>query len=642
MSPQMSQAALAGLIAEFAAVTTETIVITSPDTTHPKGPVVLYANPAALRVIGMPAGEYIGDRCFRTSADQNERLRAQLIEAARTRQPVIAEWEGKSTAHSGSARWLQINVVPLFNPDKSLKGFVRVGRDITERKHSEQERETTQRLLASVFGVIDNALAVLDHNGKFIMINTALTRRFGWSVMDILGKDFTAMIAEANRHRISREILAQSDIGVTARHPAQLLHRNGTVEQGEIVATSIEQPGNSRYFVLTLFARTETPAGAGSKMEQTLKGIRQKSGPGSTLVAGKLQLIGLQAIRDIFADRWPGVSEQVFTTAEQILKRHLQPGDVYERTKDDGFLICFPELTETEGQFKARTIGQEIRERLIGEIPEMSTLQVDSFAAQISLPAEDGGEDGDITSALDARLNRERKRVLQTALDTLRTALVSAEVAFQAVRTDTNHPAPLLVTRLPPFIEEALQTLRALGENSFSVEAETLLLTGAAERVLAEVTQNRSDLILVPTRFETLTHRRDAERWLQIARTLGEPGKRRLMAEITDLSRDTARSRLADLMIMTASLFRTVALELPSADPSFLSLLPRGIPIVTIPVQRLGNDSHQSQAEAAQRLLKSLATRNTRLMVKGVSSTAQAASLARAGVPLLLTSQVSW
>lgn len=641
MRSMLSEADLSGLLRKFADTTNETIIITDANLLAPEGPVVLYANPAVLQTPGTDADRFVGYGMFKWYAtDHREKLRQQLQDAYRSRQPVMAEWEVQITDAANRHIWLQVNVIPVFNPDQSLRAFIRVGRDVTARKHSEHERETTQRLLASVLGVIDNAIAVVDDNLKFIMINTALTRQFGWSVMDILGKAFTTVVAEPDKEGITQRLFSRREIGVTLRRTAQLLCRDGNRRQGEVVATAIEQPGGRRFFVVTLLPKIEPPAGEASEMEQALQTLMRKAGPSGFVVAGKLQLIGLEEVRAVFAERWASVMERVISTAENIVKRHLLVGDVFQRTKDDGFLICFAELTEAEAQFKARVIGQEIRERLIGEIPEMADVRVESYAAQMPVAMEGSTSETDITSALEARLHHERDRVIQAALQTLQSTLLVAQIAFQTVRTDTNQPAPLLMSRLPPALDQALQTVLALGQNNFAIEAETLLLTGAGERALAEVAQNRQDLIIVPVRLETLSHRRDADRWLQVARTVGDSGKRRLVAEITDLRRETAATRLSDFMSMASSLFRTIAYELPTADPNFLGTLPRGVLIVTIPIHRLaiGGD----HVEAARRLLKGLATRNTRLLVKGVSNTAQAASLARAGVPLLLTSQVSW
>src|SRR5262249_3598253 len=144
---------------------------------------------------------------------------------------------------------------------------------------------------------------------------------------------------------------------------------------------------------------------------------------------------------------------------------------------------------------------------------------------------------------------------------------------------------------------------------------------------------DRTDLLMTSVRLTTLSHRREAEHWLQVARTLGGPGKKRLIVEITQLGRDTARARLTDVTIMVSALFRAMAFELPTVEPTFLNLLPVTAPLVTIEARLLGDNV----VPPVTRLLKALLPRRCRLIVKNVPSPALAATLAKAGVPLIAT-----
>ena len=346
-------------------------------------------------------------------------------------------------------------------------------------------------------------------------------------------------------------------------------------------------------------------------------------------------------MRAALGDRWREVQTNVFTLAERILRRHLGPSDVCHRTTDDGFLVCFAELTEAEAQAKAATIADEIRATLTGVAPEMASAGVESYAAKVEIERGESGSDQSIFQALEDRLGRERRRLEGGAVETLRSGLANAQVVFQRVRTDTNQVAPLTVARMPKPLETSLDTLRALGRTDYGLEAELLLLTGAAERLLGELTANRSDMIVVPIRMSTLVQRRDAERWLQIARSMAQPGKRRLLIEITGLARDTARTRMTDMVMTISSLCRGVAFELPTVDTGFIAGLPTAVALATIPLPRLGNEDGTGHVAAAGKLLKILNNRNARLLVKDIPTPGQAMSLAKAGVPLLLTQQDS-
>jgi GGDEF domain-containing protein len=380
---------------------------------------------------------------------------------------------------------------------------------------------------------------------------------------------------------------------------------------------------------MMLTQRAELPVDR--NFEQAVRNALRAAGRHGTVVAGKVQLVGLADVRAALGERWPELAERSLQAAENILRNHLGTTDVYSRTADDGFLVCFTELEETEAQFKARTIAAEIRAKLVGEFPEMVETEVTGFAATVAVDADDLAPENAIVNALEARLTRERKRLEDAAIKAMRAKLVTAEVQFQQVRTDTNQPAPITLTRLPTDIEEAQTTLMALGRSEYVPQTELLLLTGAAERILGELKQDRSDLLLTSVRLATLTHRRDAEHWLQVARTLGGPGKKRLIVEITQLGRDTARARLTDVTMMVASLFRAVAFELPSTDPAFIAHLPVTTPLVTIEARLLGDNP----ATPVARLTKALLPRRCRLIAKNVATPALAHALAKAGVPLM-------
>jgi PAS domain S-box-containing protein len=541
---------------------------------------------------------------------------------------------------AGRISWLQVNTVPIADGTGRLSHFIRIGRDITVRKRIEQERETTQRLLASVFGVIDQALGVVDDAGNFSMVNTAVTRQLGWSVFDLIGKPFTEVIDESNRKWLIRQLSVREELEQTCRLPTELLHRNGTVIPGEIVSTIIMQPDGRQYRVITFLQRAAVQAPvADVPIQAAIRDVLQRHGSPAAIVAGKVQLVGLEDVRDKLGDRWREVSTSVLTLAEHILRRYLGPDDACHRTADDGFLVCFADLSEAEAQSKAQAVAEEIRATLIGVAPEMASARVEGFAAKVSIESSESGSDEAIIQALEGRLSRERKRLEGAALETLRSGLVSAQILFQRVRTDTNQVAPFTMVRLPKPLESSLGTLQALGRPDYGLEAELLLLTGAAERLLSELTSNRTDVILVPVRLSTLVQRRDAERWLQIARSMAQPGKRRLVVEITELVRDTARSRMTDLVMMISSLCRAVSFELPGPETGFLAGLPTTVPLVTIPIHRLGNEDGAGHVLAATKLTKALQNRNCRLLVKNIATPMQAMSLAKAGVPLILTQQ---
>jgi len=93
------------------------------------------------------------------------------------------------------------------------------------RKKAEVYRETTQRLLASVFGVVTEPLAVADQGGKLIMANTAVTRRLGWSIFDLMGNSITNVVSESDRAQLAEIMESGTALDQTARSNASCCPR---------------------------------------------------------------------------------------------------------------------------------------------------------------------------------------------------------------------------------------------------------------------------------------------------------------------------------------------------------------------------------------------------------------------------------
>lgn len=106
-------------------------------------------------------------------------------------------WKTKKSVRSeetiaksdGSIIILDVIKVPLFHEDGSRKGLVMIGRDITERKHSEhalRESEARNRALLNVF---PDLLFVFDKNGTYLDYNASDQRLLFTSPKNFLGRN---------------------------------------------------------------------------------------------------------------------------------------------------------------------------------------------------------------------------------------------------------------------------------------------------------------------------------------------------------------------------------------------------------------------------------------------------------------------
>jgi len=113
----------------------------------PAGNVISW-NDSARRIKGYAAAEIVGRHfaCFFTPEDVRAGLPGQHLRAAAMEGRF--EHEGWRIRKDGSRFWANTVVTALHDPDGSLRGFVKITRDISERRHQQEALEQSQATLA--------------------------------------------------------------------------------------------------------------------------------------------------------------------------------------------------------------------------------------------------------------------------------------------------------------------------------------------------------------------------------------------------------------------------------------------------------------------------------------------------------------
>ena len=81
---------------------------------------------------------------------------------------------------------LSVNTAPIFKDEKII-GTVSFGRDITERKHAEEELLAEKEQLAVTLRSISDGMITTDIHGEIILINKVAEKLTGWNQADAIG-----------------------------------------------------------------------------------------------------------------------------------------------------------------------------------------------------------------------------------------------------------------------------------------------------------------------------------------------------------------------------------------------------------------------------------------------------------------------
>lgn len=84
-------------------------------------------------------------------------------------------------------------------------------------------------------------------------------------------------------------------------------------------------------------------------------------------MSGSVQLVSLEEFREMFGEEWERLRDKALAITESIIRKGLDPNDVYTSYDNDGFLILFKGLDEKDAQRRVTALADEVRVRLLGE-----------------------------------------------------------------------------------------------------------------------------------------------------------------------------------------------------------------------------------------------------------------------------------
>jgi rsbT co-antagonist protein RsbR len=158
-----------------------------------EGRVVSWA-PGAEALLGYTAAEAIGlpVSVFHTEEDQAAGLVEREFRDARDRGRY--EFEGWRVRKGGDRFWAYVTMAPIRSADGSLAGYVKVARDVTERRRSES-------MFRGLLETAPDAIVIVSADGRIVLVNRQTEQLFGFGRDELIGRDVEMLVPARLRQR---------------------------------------------------------------------------------------------------------------------------------------------------------------------------------------------------------------------------------------------------------------------------------------------------------------------------------------------------------------------------------------------------------------------------------------------------------
>ena len=162
------------------------IMITEAEPIRGEGPRIVFVNPAFERMTGYAAEEVIGrtPRVLQGKGTNRAEL-DRVVGALEHWSPVRCEL--LNYKKDGEEFWLDMDIAPVADPTGWYTHWVAVERDVTERRHVQEQLEQQAQMLAQA----RDAILMRDMDHRVLYWNRSAERLYGWTREEMLGEPIT-------------------------------------------------------------------------------------------------------------------------------------------------------------------------------------------------------------------------------------------------------------------------------------------------------------------------------------------------------------------------------------------------------------------------------------------------------------------
>ncbi len=219
---------------------------------------IVFANQAFYDLMKMRESEVIGYK-FETVIMPNDKVQRQLIELEfeRRKKGIASVYDIERHSASGVQHW-RINASPMFDEEKNFLGSVVVISDMSTEKQALKLKSDADALLKAVYNAADIGICVTNSEGKFVEVNDAYCKTYGYTREELIGQPFTIVLPPYLREyaqQLHNDYIAEGTDASAGEWQVQ--HKNGSIRDIAVTAARLILEDGQRFKVTTVTDITE-------------------------------------------------------------------------------------------------------------------------------------------------------------------------------------------------------------------------------------------------------------------------------------------------------------------------------------------------------------------------------------------------
>lgn len=285
------------------------------------------------------------------------------------------------------------------------------------------------------------------------------------------------------------------------------------------------------------------PADFSSKL---LSFVRQNKVAADALIAGNVQMLGFEALKERFGDQWHGIKDKVHLLTEGVIKKHITADDVFCLINDERFIVLFGKASKEQANKTAHAIGRDVNARLSGAGAGGDAVSVRPMVFEVP---RDNPAALRSPAGLEESVEEAQKRAQQAEVAKVEAAKDQMRMRFWPVANVRKRLVSCYHADLHVPDGAALGFDPDEPSDTGAVEAtiDRLVMQKAGAALVDAAAQKWRALLIVPVHYDTLAAKGYRTQYLEICKLLPRIAEKRMFLMVRGLSDDVPQGRLHTL-----------------------------------------------------------------------------------------------